>query len=112
MNDDPFQYLSGITREVGSRFSQKSRNASRILFFWVDIENFSRNHCPELHNFFTHPNINLIKEELTALSFMWYSLLYPLWTDLATANVPAGMKLILGKCLNYEFNSQTKMFNF
>jgi hypothetical protein len=96
MFGDRFKDLSIITREVGSRFSQKSRNASRILFFWIEIEDFSQRHCPEIHNFYQHGNIDYIKEEIVAISMIWYSLLCPLWDDLAKATVPEGMKLIIG----------------
>ena len=97
MFSDKFKDLATITREVGSRFSLKSRNASRILFFWTEIADFSMRHCPEIHNFYQHGNINYIKEEIVAISMIWYSLLCPLWQDLAKATVSAGMRLILGK---------------
>ena len=94
---DQFKDLATITREVGSRFSQKSRNASRILFFWTEIEDFAMRHCPEIYNFYQHRNIIYIKEEIVAISMIWYSLLCSLWVELAKATVPVGMKLILGK---------------
>ena len=94
--ENPFSKFGRFTPEHGSRFTQKSRNTARIIFMWGDLEEFSKKHAPAIYFYFKHPNIVIIKEELLSLSFIWYSLVYPLWQLLGLSSIEQAANYIKG----------------
>ena len=79
----------------GSRFAFISRNAVKITSHLEALKDFSSQNqaLTSFHALLISHSFE-IREELLAISLMWYYLILPLWVDVAKAKMPESIQLL------------------